>query len=98
MLRITLREERHCLDHSLADAEICVANIAAPLLVIENTADDAVPASHPKCVFDAATTKDKTFLKIERATHYYREQPEQLEQAIIEINNWLQQRSLIDRN
>lgn len=85
------------LQHSLADAEACVAGITAPLLVIENSADDAVPVSHPKCVFDAATTTDKTFLKIDRATHYYREQPQQLEQAVSEIENWLGQRSLLKR-
>ena len=32
-------------DHSRADAEACIAGVSAPLLVIENGADDAVPVS-----------------------------------------------------
>ena len=83
------------LQHSRADAETCVAGITAPLLVIENGADDAVPASHPKCVFDAARSSDKTFLRIDQATHYYRDQPQQLAQVVSEIENWLAAHALL---
>lgn len=79
-------------DHSRADAETCVAQIGCPLLVIENTADDAVPTSHPKCVFEAATSQDKAFLRIEKATHYYREQPRQLAEALDAIAHWASER------
>ena len=54
----------------------CAAAMRAPLLVIENTADDAVPASHPAEVFEAAGSPHKTFRQIVGATHYYAGQPE----------------------
>ncbi len=79
-------------DHSRADAEDCVARISCPFLVIENTADDAVPTSHPECVFKSATTSDKTFLRIEKATHYYREQPKQQAEVVGAIGSWLEER------
>lgn len=76
-------------DHSRADAETCSARIRCPLLVIENTADDAVPTSHPECVFKAAGSPDKTFLRIENATHYYRDQPQQQAEVVGAIQAWL---------
>lgn len=79
-------------DHSRADAEACVAQISCPFLVIENTADDAVPTSHPECVFNASASPDKTFLRIDKATHYYREQPQQQAEVVDAIANWLRER------
>ncbi|MEV8468964.1 alpha/beta hydrolase [Fluviibacterium sp. DFM31] len=81
-------------DHSRADAEACIRNVTAPLLVIENTADDAVPVSHPACVFEAAQMKDKTFERIEGATHYYREQPEHQALVVNQITAWLAERNM----
>ena len=80
--------------HSRADAEDCVAKISAPLLVIENEADDAVPADHTHSVFRAARMQDKTFHRIMGATHYYRGQPKQLAEALSLIGNWLKERGL----
>jgi pimeloyl-ACP methyl ester carboxylesterase len=79
-------------DHSRADAEACVAAVGCPLLVIENQADDAVPPGHPACVFEAATMSDKTYLRIDGATHYYREQPAQQAEVVAAIRNWLAER------
>ena len=79
-------------DHSCADAEDCVAKVTCPLLVIKNTADDAVPTSHPACVFNAAASEDKIFLRIEKATHYYREQPQQQAEVVDAIATWLRGR------
>ena len=81
-------------EYSQADAEACVPGVSVPLLVIENTADDAVPVSHPTCVFDAARMQDKTFRRIKGATHYYREQPEHQARVIAEIEIWLRERNL----
>lgn len=79
-------------DHSRADAEDCVGRIACPLLMIENGADDAVPPGHLACVFEAAKMEDKTYLRIEGATHYYREQPAQQAEVIRRIRAWLEER------
>lgn len=81
-------------EHSRADAEACVKTVRAPLLVIENSADDAVPTSHPACVFAASTTADKTFLRIDGATHYYREQPDHQRKVVAEITAWLAERGM----
>jgi pimeloyl-ACP methyl ester carboxylesterase len=76
-------------DHSRADAETCIKDVSVPLMVIENSADDAVPISHPTCVFEAAKMADKTMCRIQGATHYYREQPAHQAQVIAEIKAWL---------
>lgn len=78
--------------HSRADAQACVQGLRAPLLVIENGADDAVPAAHPQAVFDAATTADKTYHRIVGATHYYRDQPQRQAEAVALIQGWLAER------
>jgi len=81
-------------DHSVADAERCILGVTVPLLVVENGADDAVPVSHPACVFEAARMPDKTFVRIEGATHYYKDQPDHERKAVDEIENWLVARGL----
>jgi len=81
-------------DHSRADAEACIRTVTVPLLVVENSADDAVPTAHPRCVFDAATTKDKTYHRINGATHYYKDQPNHQSHAVNTIQKWLAKRGL----
>lgn len=78
-----------------ADAETCAARLSAPLLAIENGADDAVPPSHPRAVFQAAASPDKEHHVIDGASHYYRGQPEKLEQALALCLKWLKRRDLI---
>jgi len=78
------------------DGLACVARMNAPLLVIENTADDAVPQPHCRMVFDAAGCSDKTMRNIKGATHYYAGQPELLMQAIALLKDWLASRDLIE--
>ncbi|MFN3148154.1 MAG: alpha/beta hydrolase [Paracoccaceae bacterium] len=79
---------------SRADAVACAARVSAPLLVVENGADDAVPPSHPEEVFAAAASADRTYEKIEGASHYYRGQPEHLAQAVRLLSDWLAARGL----
>lgn len=83
------------LDDSCANGLECVKRIRAPLLVIENSADDGVPQPHPRMLFDAATTVDKTFRVIKGATHYYAGQPELLAEATTLIRGWLAERKLL---
>ncbi|HSV82825.1 MAG TPA: alpha/beta hydrolase [Ramlibacter sp.] len=84
------------IDDARSDGLQCVATIRCPLLVIENSADDAVPQPHARMLFDAATMEDKTFHVIRGATHYYAGQPELLAQAIQITRSWLAERDLID--
>ena len=84
------------VDDSNGDGLKNVATMRAPLLVIENSADDAVPQPHSRLVFAAATAVDKRFEIIKGATHYYAGQPELLDQSTGLIRSWLAERGLID--
>jgi alpha/beta superfamily hydrolase len=79
-------------EHSGADAVACVGQVNAPLLVIENGADDAVPPSHPAEVFAAAHMQDKIYERIENATHYYKDQPKELADAVGVAQRWIEAR------
>ncbi|WP_340314911.1 alpha/beta hydrolase [Rhizorhabdus argentea] len=83
------------IDDTNADGLNCAANISVPLLVIENSADDAVPQDHCPSVFKAAGSEDKTYEVIRGATHYYAGQPELLRRATEETLGWLSARRLI---
>ena len=85
------------IDDTNGEGVANAARISAPLLLIENSADDAVPQYHCKSVFDAATTSDKTYIVMEGATHYYVGQPEQLDRAISMTETWLSDRALLGR-
>ena len=59
-----------------------------PVLQIENTADDAVPATHNPLVHNALSTPDKEYVRIGKATHYYVGQPELLQRCVSIIGEW----------
>ena len=82
------------VDDTNAHGEKCAARIRAPLLAIENSADDAVPQPHTRRVFEAAASADKDFRVIRGATHYYVGQPELMHQAIDMTFEWLAARGL----
>jgi len=84
------------LDDSCGNGLECVKTLRAPLLVIENTADDAAPPTHPRMLFEAATMRDKTFRQVKGATHYYAGQPELLAEATQLIRGWLVERKLLE--
>jgi dienelactone hydrolase len=82
------------LDDSQADGLVSASRVSAPLLVIENGADDAVPQPHPRAVFDAAKTADKTFLISHGANHYYAGQPDLLSEVTLITRDWLADRGI----
>ena len=59
-----------------------------PVIQIENSADDAVPAPHNPIIHAALATPDKEHVRIKGATHYYVGQPEQLAQCIETVLDW----------
>lgn len=83
------------VDDTNADGRACAARISVPLLVIENTADDAVPQPHAQAVFEAARSPDKSFERMVGATHYYAGQPKHLEAVTRLILTWLSNRDLL---
>jgi alpha-beta hydrolase superfamily lysophospholipase len=84
------------VDDTNAHGEKCAARIRAPLLAIENSADDAVPQPHTRRVFDAAASEDKELRVIQGATHYYVGQPELMHEAIDVTLEWLAARGLYE--
>lgn len=66
-----------------------------PVLQIENLADDAVPATHNPTVNRLLGTADKSYVRIDKATHYYVGQPEQLAECIRAIVGWCEARKLL---
>ena len=84
------------VDDTRAHGEKCAARIRAPLLAIENSADDAVPQPHTPRIFAAAGSTDKTFHVVRGATHYYVGQPELMYEAVDVTLQWLSARGLYD--
>lgn len=58
------------------------------MLLIENNADDAVPATHNPAVFRLLCTSDKEHVVIKGATHYYLGQPDHLAQCLATVKDW----------
>jgi dienelactone hydrolase len=82
------------IDDSNGNGLANVARIEAPLLVIENSADDAVPQPHSRAVFDAARTEDKTFHLSVGANHYYAGQTDLLNDVTAFIRRWTEERGI----
>ena len=83
------------IDDTNAHGEKCARSVTVPLLCIENTADDGVPAPHTSLIHAAAASKDKTFRQIKGATHYYAGQPELLQEAVDMCLEWMHSRKLL---
>jgi len=79
-------------DDSNADGLKCAARISCPMLVIENSADDACTPSHAQRLFDAVGSTDKALVHIEGADHYYAERPDLLPKAVAAVGGWLDER------
>lgn len=80
------------VDDSRADAAVSVKSISVPFLAIENSADEAAPASHMREVFAASASADKAYEVIKGADHYYRGTPDLLQQSILLTQTWLSAR------
>lgn len=83
------------LDDSRCDAIAGAAGISVPLIVIENSADDGAPASHPRLVHDAAIQTAREMHVIRGATHYFKGQPQLLAQCVAIIRDWLGRKGLL---
>lgn len=66
-----------------------------PVLQIVNQADDAVPATHNPAIREALATRDKEYVEIEGATHYYLGQPAQLKACIDTLTDWSRRKGLL---
>lgn len=58
-------------DDARGDALTCATDLAVPVLVVGNTADDACTPSHTHRLFDAIPNVRKQLYEVVGATHYY---------------------------
>ncbi len=84
---------------SIFDSNVNGANAAAsitvPLMVMENSADEACPAADLREIFAAAGSSDKVMHVIQGAKHYYQGQPDLLAQATGLTLDWMRSRQLL---
>ena len=80
-------------DDSNADGLKCAARISCPMLVIENSADDACTPSHAARLMAAAVDCEQEFNRIMGANHYYFGQPELAQQATDIVKAWIARQS-----
>jgi dienelactone hydrolase len=66
-----------------------------PVLQVENEADDAVPATHNPAIRAALATEDKEFVQIRGANHYYRNQPEKMQECLMAVLDWSRRKKLL---
>lgn len=76
-------------DLSNADGLKCAARTHAPLLVIENSADDACTPDHARRLMAAAVNAPKTHHVVKGANHYYFGQPDLCRQSAEVVKSWI---------
>ncbi len=84
-------------DDANADGPLCAANISKPVLVINNTADDACTPSHAERLFNGVSHTNKQRQDVKGATHYYQGQAELGRQAASIVKSWLIEHNLINQ-
>jgi pimeloyl-ACP methyl ester carboxylesterase len=84
------------VDDSRADASRSAAQISVPFLAIENSGDDGAPPSHMREVYAAAASRDKDYVVIKGANHYYAGVAHLLEQASTITRDFLCARNLLE--
>ncbi|WP_415288179.1 alpha/beta fold hydrolase [Brevundimonas sp. S1H14] len=76
-------------DDSNADGLKCAARISVPMLVIENSADDACTPSHAARLMAAAVNAPQTHAVIKGANHYYSGQPDKAAEGAAVFVEWI---------
>ena len=79
-------------DDANADGPSSLARVSKPVLVINNSADDACTPSHAQRLFEAVQHDEKSFAEIKGATHYYLGQPALGAQTAGVVRQWLEAR------
>ncbi|MFF2115505.1 alpha/beta hydrolase [Rhodococcus koreensis] len=76
-------------DTAQIDAVDAATRVTVPVLLLENSKDDACPPSHPKAIFDALPGDSKQLTVVEGANHYYSGQKEHLQSALGHLGRWM---------
>jgi pimeloyl-ACP methyl ester carboxylesterase len=78
------------LDRSQADGLRCAPRVTVPMLVIENSADDACTPGHAAQLMAAATSvRSLSHHVVRGANHYYFGQPDHATNAAAVVKDWL---------
>jgi alpha-beta hydrolase superfamily lysophospholipase len=80
-------------DDANADGPKSLSVVSKPVLVINNTADDACTPSHAQRLYAAVSHDRKAYYDIKGATHYYHNQPELGAQAANIVRTWLEEQN-----
>lgn len=81
-------------DDAHADGPSSLSVVSKPVLVINNTADDACTPSHAKRLYEAVSHTNKEYHDVKGATHYYFDQPALAAQAVGIVKAWLEKYNL----
>jgi pimeloyl-ACP methyl ester carboxylesterase len=85
------------IDRSQAKGPVSARHIKrTPVLLVDNEADDGVPATHNPIIHEALGTPDKEMISIAGANHYYVGQPEQLGECLDKVIEWSRRKQLLD--
>lgn len=79
------------LRNAQVDAADAAPRVSVPVLVLVNGADDAVPPSHPRQVFDAIGHDDRELVELPGANHYFNgeDQRSYVSTAAELVRSWL---------
>jgi pimeloyl-ACP methyl ester carboxylesterase len=80
---------------SRADGPKCAGDISVPVLVVQNSADDACTPSHAARLFAGVKHANKEFHEVKGATHYYIGQPDKMAEAVAIVSGWLSKQGLL---
>lgn len=83
------------VDDSRSNGPRELPGVAAPVQVIYGTADQAAFPAHARSLYDAVTHDDKELVAIEGADHYFKGQPQLLEECCDHIMRWLEEHGLL---
>ncbi|CAM5722074.1 alpha/beta hydrolase [Streptomyces hirsutus] len=78
-------------DTAQVDAADAASRVTVPVLLLENSRDDACPPAHPRAIYEGIAHENKQLSVIEGANHYYSGQKEHLRSAVDHIDGWLTQ-------
>jgi dienelactone hydrolase len=84
------------LDDAQVDGVEGAKRVSVPVLILENSADDACPPEHPRSIFAAVPHDDKEFTIVEGANHYYSGQREHLDTALGHVGRWIHEHRFAD--
>jgi fermentation-respiration switch protein FrsA (DUF1100 family) len=76
------------LDDAQVDGVEGAKRVSVPVLILENSADDACPPEHPRAIFAAVPHGDKEFIVVDGANHYYSGQREHMDAALGHVARW----------